>query len=186
MRFFYCLRSAIPLSLILWALILGLATCAHAADLPVATTAGAVGYDTEAAAAEAALKAAVEQSSVTEQAGGIALKDGKFYPTDAVSNGSEERFAVRLRLVGRLVAIYHTHPDNGFSESFSDADRAVASQMGVHSYIRSVSSNSVYLLSNGHISSVGGKALCHGMGCRDYYAAVNHRIMVVLGKERDQ
>jgi hypothetical protein len=184
-NFFRGLRFAVPIILILWVMSFGLATCAHAADLPIATTEGAVGYDSESLAAEAALKAAVEQSSVTEQAGGVALKGGKFYPTNAVSNGYEDRFAIRLRFEGKLVAIYHTHPTNGFSEGFSDADKSVAAQMGVHSYIRSIASNSVYLLSSGHVSAVGEHARCHGMECRDYYAAVQHKIMVMYGKERD-
>ena len=157
-----------------------------AAPMPVATTQGAVGYATEAEAAQAALTVAAQQSAELEQAGGIALKDGKYYPTNAVSNHDREHFAIRIQFAGKLVAIYHTHPGNdGTQDAFSRDDRAVAANMHVHSYIKAVASGGVYMLdSSEHVTQLGGHSLCHGMECKDYYAMARHKVAVMYGQER--
>jgi hypothetical protein len=161
------------------------ACVSHAADLPTASTLNAIAYATEQEAAQAALTTAVEQDQALEQAGGIALLDGKYYPTNAVSNNDAGHFAIKIQFAGKLVAIYHTHPGtDGTADSFSKDDRQVAAQMHVHSYIKAVASNGVYLLADGRVSQVGGHSLCHQMECKDYYAALRHRAMVLTGMER--
>jgi len=170
-----------------FALVVFLCTTTKGAELlPVATTFNAIGYQTEAEAAIAALNVAAEQSIELEQAGGIALLNGLYYPTNAVSNAQREHFSIRIQFTGKLIAIYHTHPgNNGDEDSFSKEDRAIASQMRVHSYIRAVASGGTYLLADNHVTQLGGHSLCHGIECKDYYALVQHKVRVLYGIERN-
>jgi hypothetical protein len=169
-------------------ILLAAALCARskAAELPVSSSEGAQGYATEQLAAQAGLSAAARAPGTLEQAGGVALFEGLYYPTGPVSNGDPEHFAVRIRFAGRLVAIYHTHPaKDGAAEQFSKADREVASRLKVHSYILAVGSGGVYALIDGRTTEIGEHTLCRGMECKDYYAALRHRVAVLYGQERN-
>jgi hypothetical protein len=181
-NFFRGLKFAIPLSLILWVILIAVA---RAADAPLATTQGANGYSTEAEAVQAALIIAAQQSAELEQAGGVAFKDGQYYPTNAVSNLDPRHFAIRIQFAGKLVAIYHTHPGkDGTADAFSRDDRAVAAQLHVHSYIRAVASGGVYLLADDRVTQLGGHSLCHGMECKDYYALARRQVAALYGQVR--
>jgi len=169
----------------LGALLLLASGAARSAERPLATTEGAAGYSTELEAAQEALKVAAEQSTTLEQAGGIVLKGGLYYPTNAVSNSDAGHFSIRIRLSGKLVAIYHTHPGrDGTADAFSRDDRDVAKSMQVHSYIRAIESGAVYLLVGDRATQLGGHSLCHGIECKDYYALVRHQVAVLYGQAR--
>lgn len=172
------------LTSIFFALVMCTATISKAAELPIASTVNSIGYDTEQLAAEAGLATAVEQSQVLEQAGGIAFFDGKYFPTNAVSNNDPEHFAIRIQFKGKLTGIFHTHPNGTSSDSFSKDDKNVAEKMKVHSYIKSVPTNGVYMLADGHVTQIGEHSLCHGMECKEYYAMARHQVLVLYGMVR--
>jgi hypothetical protein len=178
---------SLPVSLMIWALMLWILLASTARSAELATVApDAQPYATAREAAEAALL--LSEGSPTELAGGIILREGGYYFTSPVGTGRGDHFDIRLRFAGKLVAIYHTHPGEGadLSSTFSPEDRTVAKQLNVVSYIRSVITQSNYSLdTNGTITNMTGHTLCHGMECKDYYAMIQHRYLVLYGMVRE-
>jgi hypothetical protein len=178
------LGFGIPLGLILWALLIWaiLSITAGAAELPVSTvSAEAAAYDTPSQAATAALGYAVDISDTIEMAGGIIERDHKFYFTNPVP-GNETRFELRLKFLGKLVAIYHTHPGH-HSDVFSPEDVTTAQALAVPSYIRVVETNVVYKMSPGGTGTMltGGNS-CHGMTCAEYYQRRERAVLAAYGQ----
>ena len=111
---------------------------AAAAPPPLSPLSAAEAYADAEQAAVAGLRLAMARGGVYEFGGAVVEKDGAFYRTEPVSSGEEGhiRFAVDVPAGARLVAIFHTHPDDGpQTRLFSWDDVNEAKKLGLTSYI---------------------------------------------------
>ncbi len=120
-----------------------LATTAAAADLPrTAIPPAATPYDTEQAAATAAIGAAALYSTQFEYGGFIVQRGIKFYYSVPVTNMRPDQvnYTIAFSKLDTLIALYHTHPATPLepddqTEIFSGADITAAKSIRLHSYI---------------------------------------------------
>lgn len=132
--------------LLAWMLAVGAES--RATEIPVSIVSNdAIGYATEKEAALAALQAAADCSDRVELAGGIILTHGQYFYTLPIP-GSHEHFIMRLRVAGKLTAIYHTHPGHLHADEVSLDDKQTAMRLQVTSYILAIATNQI-LIFNG-------------------------------------
>lgn len=99
-------------------------------------------------AAKAAEKVAIGLSvkDGNEWGGLLLLRNGSFYFTDPITDGSRQGVGVRAKIPGdaKVVGGYHTHPGLGNCASrFSSADVDISRHMGVPEYIGVVHDGSI-------------------------------------------
>jgi RHS repeat-associated protein len=94
-------------------------------------------------AARAGLKAAVALGTKFEFAGAVIEVPGGFYATTPVTINDPNNFAFSLEPGVKPVAIFHTHPANGFGAIFSANDVSMAQLLRVSSFIGVISDNSI-------------------------------------------
>lgn len=117
-------------------------TVAMSSQYPVSSPlVGEVGFNTMDQAAITALQSSLKISSSVEEAGALYVLNGKYYYTSPASNAFEEHFAIQIAFPkgAKLVALYHTHPNNKQTSSlvdlFSPGDVQISDQLQVISYI---------------------------------------------------
>jgi proteasome lid subunit RPN8/RPN11 len=127
---------------------LGATLALWACTIALAAEVAAERYDTIEAAAVQALDAITEHAY---EVGGVILKDqdGKYYPTPPKGDKDTDGFEIKVYYPKghKIVAIYHTHPDQGVGEIdgelFSPVDVEIADTMQVPSYIKALRSGTV-------------------------------------------
>jgi proteasome lid subunit RPN8/RPN11 len=118
-------------------LVLGLAGCSTRdplAEISIPTNAA---YSSEQAAIFSALKLVKPKAAHEEFGGAIYIQNGKYHFTSGATSYDYSSYDIKIEIPKgtKIVALYHTHPDEDLNDMFSSPDIKMATFMKVRSYI---------------------------------------------------